>query len=72
MRILFWVGLVALALGIVSFVVPIPRTEQAGVKAGGISIGVETRRQEKVSPVVSVILILGGAGMMLLRKAKSS
>jgi hypothetical protein len=65
MRALFWIGLTVLVLGLVSLVVPIPRTERDSVKAAGISIGVETRRQEKLSPVVSVIVILGGAGMMI-------
>jgi hypothetical protein len=65
MKALFWIGLAVLVLGLLSLVVPIPRTEQAGLKAGGISIGVETKHDENVSPVVSAILILGGAGMMI-------
>ena len=72
MRALFWIGLTVLVLGLVLLVVPIPRSERTGVKAGGISIGVETRHQDKVSPVVSVIMIVCGAGMMIARKAKSS
>ena len=68
MQALFWIGLTVLALGLVSLVVPIPRTEQDSVKAAGISIGVETRRQEKLSPVVSAIMTLGGAGMMIAGK----
>jgi len=71
MRALFWIGLTVLVLGLVSLVVPIPRTERDSVKAAGISIGVETRHQEKLSPVVSAIMILGGAGMMIARKVRS-
>jgi len=71
MRALFWIGLTVLVLGLVSLVVPIPRTERDSVKAAGISIGVETRHQEKLSPVVSAIMILGGAGMMIVRKVRS-
>jgi len=70
MKVLFWIGLVVLVLGIVSLVVPIPRTERDSVKAGGFSIGVETRHDEKLSPVMSALMILGGAGMMIAGKAR--
>jgi hypothetical protein len=65
MKMLFWVGLVMLILGVVSFVVPMPHTENHGIKAGDMSIGVQTTHNEKVSPIVSAILVLGGAGMMI-------
>jgi hypothetical protein len=71
MRALFWIGLAVLVLGLVSLVVPIPRTERDGVQAAGISIGVETRHRDKVSPVVSAMMILGGAGMMIAQKVRS-
>ena len=51
MKALFWIGMVVLILGIVSLVVPIPRNEREGFKAGGMSVGVETRHEEKVSPL---------------------
>ena len=60
MKILMGIGLAVLVLGIVSLVVPIPHNEREGVKVGGLSIGVETRHEEKVSPFVSAVLILGG------------
>ncbi len=64
MRPLFWIGLVVLILGVVSLVVPIPSSQRDGVTVGDVSIGVETRREERVSPVVSAAMILGGiAGM---------
>jgi hypothetical protein len=68
---LFWIGMVVLILGLVSLVVPIPRNEREGFKAGGLSIGIETRREEKVSPYVSAVMILGGVGMMVAGKLKS-
>ena len=71
MKVLFWIGLAVLVLGIVSLVVPIPRNERDSVKLGGISVGVETRHEEKLSPVMSALMILGGAGMMIAAKAKS-
>ena len=71
MKILFWVGIAVLVLGLLSLVVPIPRSEHSGIQAGGISMGVETHYDEKVSPIVSAVMILGGAGMMIAGKQKS-
>lgn len=71
MKVLFWVGLVVLVLGLASLVVPIPRTEKEGVKAGGISLEVQTKHSETVSPIVSAVMILAGAGMMIAGKRKS-
>lgn len=65
MKMLFWVGLVVLILGIVSFVVPMPHSENHGIKAGDMSIGVQTTHNEKVSPILSAVLVLGGVGMMI-------
>ena len=70
MKILFWVGMAVLILGIVSLVVPMPRNEQEGFKAGGISVGAETQREKKVSPFVSAIVILGGVSTMFAGKRK--
>jgi len=72
-RLLFWVGVIFVVLGIASLVVPIPHTERSGVKVGGSSIGIETTHDEKVSPIISAVLIAAGAGMMMAgRKAVSS
>jgi hypothetical protein len=71
MKALFWIGMVVLILGILSLVVPIPRNEREGFKAGGVSIGVETRHEEKVSPFVSAAMILGGVGAMVAGKMRS-
>jgi hypothetical protein len=71
MKILFWIGLLVLLLGLASLVVPIPRTEKEGLKAGGISMEVQTKHSETVSPGVSAVMILAGAGMMVAGKRKS-
>ena len=71
MKALFWIGVVVLVLGLASLVVPIPRTEKEGVKAGGISLEVQTKHSETVSPMVSAVMILAGAGMMVAGKRKS-
>lgn len=68
---LFVTGLVVLILGIASFFVPIPHTENHGIKAGDVSIGVRTTEHERVSPIVSTVLILAGAGMMIGGRGRS-
>jgi hypothetical protein len=72
MKLLFAVGLVVLILGIASFFVPFPRQENHGIKAGDVKIGVQTQHNERISPIVSAVLILGGAGMMIAGGRKSS
>ena len=71
MKVLFWAGIVVLVLGVLSLVIPIPRSEHSGIQAGGIHMGVETHYDEKVSPIVSAAMILGGVGMMIAGKQKS-
>ena len=70
MKALFWIGMAVLILGVVSLVVPIPRHEREGVTVAGVSLGVETRHDEKVSPFVSAAMILGGIGAMAAGKIK--
>jgi hypothetical protein len=72
MKVLFWIGLIILILGLVSLVVPIPRSEREGVTVGGVSLGVETRHEEKISSALSAVMILGGLGAMAVGKARSS
>jgi hypothetical protein len=72
MKALLYIGLVVLVLGILSLFVPIPRSERAGIEAGGISVGVTTRHKETVSPLISGAMILAGAGMMIAGRGKRS
>ena len=71
MNVLFWIGIILLFLGLASLVVPIPRSERGGFEAGGVSVGVETRREETLPPLVSAAMILGGAGLMISGKPKA-
>lgn len=71
MKPLFWVGLVLLALGLISLAVPIPQSERSGVEMGGMSMHVETHHNEKVPPVLSGLMILGGAALMYAAKKKA-
>jgi hypothetical protein len=71
MKALFWIGMVVLIVGIASLFVPIPHNEREGFKAGDVSVGIETRHEDKVSPYMSAAIILGGAGMMVVGRTKS-
>ena len=63
MKILLWSGLLLVVLGIASLVVPVPRTETQGIKVGDTNIGVQTSHSERVSPIISVVLIAGGIAL---------
>ena len=75
MRILLFAGLLLVVLGIASLVVPIPHSETHGIKAGDIDIGVQTSHSERVSPIISVVLIGGGIALSIagarMRSSKS-
>jgi hypothetical protein len=65
MKILLFVGLLVVVLGIASLIVPVPQTETHGIKAGDVNIGVQTSHSERVSPIVSVVLIAGGIALAI-------
>ncbi len=65
MKALFVVGLLVLILGVASLFVPIPQKDRAGIEVGGVSLGIETSHKEKVSPIVSGVMILAGAALMI-------
>src|SRR5262245_40746819 len=65
MKGLFWLGLVLLVLGIAWRFVAIPQRERHGIEAGGASIGVEVKHDEKLPPWASGLLIAGGVVMMI-------
>jgi hypothetical protein len=70
MKALSIVGLVLVLLGVASLFVPIPRKERSGIEVGGVSIGVEATHKETVSPIVSGVLIVAGAGLMIAGQRK--
>jgi hypothetical protein len=65
MKILLFAGLLVVALGIASLIVPVPQTETHGIKAGDMNIGVQTSHSERVSPIVSAVLIAGGIALTI-------
>src|ERR1039458_8851194 len=50
MKILLYVGLILVVLGIASLVVPVPHTEREGIKVGNTNLGVQTSHSERASP----------------------
>ena len=65
MKILLFAGLVLIALGIASLAVPIPHTEREGIKVGNTNLGVQATHSERVSPIISVVLIAGGIALTI-------
>jgi len=65
MKALMVVGLLVLVLGIASFFFPVPYSEHHGVSFGETHVGITTHEEERVSPVVSVVLVVVGAGLMI-------
>ena len=65
MKMLLFAGLLLVVLGIASLVVPIPRTETQGIKVGDTNFGVQTSHSERVSPMISIVLIAGGIALSI-------
>jgi hypothetical protein len=65
MKALMLVGVLLVVLGIVSFFVPVPRSEHHGVNLGDAHVGITTHDEEKVAPAVSIVLVVVGAGLMI-------
>jgi len=65
MKTLLYAGLLLIVLGVASLVVPIPQTETQGIKIGDAKLGVQTSHSERVSPVISVVLIVGGIALAI-------
>ncbi len=60
------VGILLLVLGLLAFVVPVPHSENHGVKIGDTKIGVQTQTSEKLPPAVGVVLLVGGVLALVL------
>ncbi len=65
------VGTLLLILGILAFIIPVPRQEKHGVKIGDAKFSIQTESSEKLPPAVGIILIGGGVVALIagLRKA---
>ncbi|MGA9306859.1 MAG: hypothetical protein WBW31_15755 [Candidatus Sulfotelmatobacter sp.] len=65
MKALMLVGMVVLVLGVLSFFVPFPHSEHHGVSIGDAHVGVTTHDDQRVPPVMSIVLVVVGAGLMI-------
>jgi len=71
MKLVFYVGVFLLVLGLLAFVVPIPSHETHSVKIGDAKLGVQTETSEKLPPVVGVVLLSGGVVALVLGSCKA-
>lgn len=65
MKVLLYVGLILIVLGVGSLVVPIPHTQTEGIKIGNANLGVQTTHSERIPPIISVVLIAGGIALSI-------
>lgn len=65
MKPLMLVGVVVLVLGVLSFFVPFPHSEHHGVRVGDAHVGITTHDDQRVPPVMSIVLVVVGAGLMI-------
>ena len=72
MKTMTLIGGVLLLLGLLSFVVPIPHHEDHGIRIGDAKIGVQTDHSERLPPLVSGVLVLGGVVAMAAGSRKAA
>ena len=65
MKMLLYAGLLLIVLGIASLIVPIPHAETEGIKVGNTNLGIRTSHSERVSPIISIVLIAGGIALSI-------
>jgi hypothetical protein len=65
MKMMLFAGILLIVLGVASLVVPIPHSETEGIKVGKTNLGVQTSHSERVSPIVSIVLIAGGIALSI-------
>jgi len=64
-------GILLLVLGALSFVVPIPHSEDHSVQIGDAKIGVQTQNSEKLPPAAGIVLLAGGVVALIAGMRKS-
>jgi len=65
------VGVLLLVLGVLAFVVPVPHSENHGVKFGDAKISVQTEDSEKLPPAAGIVLLAGGVVALILGLRKT-
>ena len=71
MKILTIIGVVLVLLGVLSFVVPIPHREEHSVKIGDAKLGVQTQTSERLPLAASIVIVVAGAGCVILGSRKA-
>jgi hypothetical protein len=71
MKNILFVGVLLLVLGLLAFVVPVPQSQDHGVRIGDARIGVQTRTSHKLPPAVGTILLAGGVVALVIGSRKS-
>jgi uncharacterized membrane protein HdeD (DUF308 family) len=62
------VGIIFIVLGILSFAMPFPHYSHHGFRVGDSHVGVTTEHDEKLPPVIGIVLVVAGAGLMIAGK----
>jgi len=65
MKILLFAGLLLVVLGGAWLIVTITHSETEGIKIGNTNLGVQTSHSERISPIISVVLIAGGIALSI-------
>jgi len=71
MKAMFWFGLILIVAGLASLFVPIPPHDRAGISAGNVYPGVTVQHDDKVSPIVTCVLLFGSASLLVTATQKS-
>ena len=71
MKMVLIIGVLLLVLGVLSFVVPIPHSEDHSVKIGDAKIGVKTESSERLPPAVGIVLVAGGVLALVFGSRKT-
>lgn len=65
MKTLFYIGLVCVVFGLLSFVINIPHAEKQSLQTGTIQVGVSRTEERRLPGSVGGVLIAAGLGMMV-------
>ncbi|PYX45726.1 MAG: hypothetical protein DMG79_18610 [Acidobacteria bacterium] len=71
MKPLVLLGVLLLVLGVLSFVIPLPRREHHGVSIGDAKFSVETENSEKLPPAAGIVLLAGGVVALIVGLRKT-
>ncbi len=64
-------GVVLLLLGVLSFIVPVPHSEDHDVRIGDARIGVRTEHRDRLPPAAGIVLLAGGVVALIIGLRKT-